>query len=434
MKKIYFALTAIAALALGSCTDDAIEEEASTPFQKSSRTVVMDSPLVSLSIDGTSGDSVFVSGTIDLESIGVGINKKGIVYSLEPDPKIGKSKCIYRTSDNNVATEENAIYRAFIFKSRNIYQYVRTFAITANSDTIYSREDSVMIVAKAPQIETLPVKNRVKVAAVVIGKFTDQGDADIKSYGICLNETGFPTLNDRFVVAKDIAVDGNYAGRFGVFFDYLTPQKMYHVRSYCVYELNEQTDTIYGNDRIFKTTAGGDVIWQWNWKGDASEAQIDRIATAMDSACYYYNNYSNLYHRVRVTYSAGVPTAQCNIIGDMSYGAVERYQWVGTAQHEMSHAMGVGTAGNWSSFSSPWNKEIAVMTVRVMLRDMTQNISHDSQHFWPGGINQKEEVTNGTSNSKGTYICKNADMLKANAIILNAMREDGLEASSWYYY
>ena len=49
-------------------------------------------------------------------------------------------------------------------------------------------------------------------------------------------------------------------------------------------------------------------------------------------------------------------------------------------------------------------------------------------HFWPGGINQQEEVTNGTGNNKGTYTLKGALMLKANALIINAMREDGLNA------
>ena len=72
-----------------------------------------------------------------------------------------------------------------------------------------------------------------------------------------------------------------------------------------------------------------------------------------------------------------------------------------------------------------WSQPIANEALQVMLKDMTQVIHGDTQHFWNGGINQREEVTNGTTNSHGVTI-RNADMLKANALILNGMREDGL--------
>lgn len=435
MKKLYLlTLLSVIGLTWTSCANDSLDELPETQAESSTRSVVMDSPDLTVMVDSVVGNTVYVSGKIDLSRYPAEtIDRKGVVYGLNDNPMIGGEGCIYRISDNKLTKEEDSIARSFNVTTRDTYTHFRTYIIT-DTDTIYSKEDSVLIETKYPMIETLPVKNRVRVSAIALGRFIQRGDANVKSYGVCLNQTGYPTLDDIFLAAKDTAVDKTYRGRFGVWFDNLKPQTMYHIRSYCIYTLNNETDTIYGNDRIFKTTAGGDVVWQWNWQGDATQAQIDRIAEAMDSACYYYNNYSNLYHRIRVTYSAGVPTAQCNIIGDMSYGAVERYQWVGTAQHEMAHAMGVGTADNWDSFASPWDKEIAVMTLRVVMRNMTEEIKHDTQHFWPGGINQKEEVTNGTTNSKGNYTLRNAEMLKANAMILSAMREDGLYASGWYYY
>ncbi|HWV70530.1 MAG TPA: hypothetical protein VN040_02395 [Pseudosphingobacterium sp.] len=59
---------------------------------------------------------------------------------------------------------------------------------------------------------------------------------------------------------------------------------------------------------------------------------------------------------------------------------------------------------------------------------MTQILKGDGLHFWNGGINQREEVTNGTTHSYGEIVA-NADMLKLNAMVLNAMRIDGLAAN-----
>ena len=104
-----------------------------------------------------------------------------------------------------------------------------------------------------------------------------------------------------------------------------------------------------------------------------------------------------------------------------------RYQWVGTSQHEINHALGVGTASNWGSMftSYVWNKHRATLTLRVMMRDMSQQLRMSGIHFYNGGINQREEVTNGTGNSYGAVI-KNERMLKLNALVMNAMRLDGL--------
>ena len=250
------------------------------------------------------------------------------------------------------------------------------------------------------------------------------------NYGVCLNKKGFPTLDDTHLSAVDYATDETYNGTFGVWFDGLEPMTLYHIRAFCVYKKSkdQENDTIYGNERVFRTTRGGNVKWSWSDKSNASRDQISRIEVAMDSACYYYNNYSNLTHDIHVSYNAGVPTADCNILGSMRYGANERYQWVGTAQHEMSHAMGIGTASNWGSFGDPWSKPVAALSLKVMMQDMTiilHGAYSGQQHFWPGGINQKEEVTNGTKNNKGVTF-KDEHMLKLNAMMCNAMRIDGL--------
>ena len=201
---------------------------------------------------------------------------------------------------------------------------------------------------------------------------------------------------------------------------------MYHTRAYVI---TEEKDTIYGEDRIFKTSKGGKFNWEWasNYEGAVADGAAERIKVAMDSAKYYYDNYSNMEKRIYVEYNTGVPTADCAITGWMRFGSNSRYQWVGTAEHECAHALGVGTASNWGSLmvNGSWKKSVAQRTQRAMLKDQQQVLKGDGTHFWNGGINQREEVTNGTTNSHGVVI-KNERMLKTNALIVNGMRIDGL--------
>jgi len=131
-----------------------------------------------------------------------------------------------------------------------------------------------------------------------------------------------------------------------------------------------------------------------------------------------------------VEYNTGVQTADCSYGGWIRFGPNSRYQWVGTAQHETAHGLGVGTAGNWRTLidyngERKWTKPVATRTLRAVMNDQTLRISADGAHFWPGGINQREEVTNGTANSYGVYV-KNERMLRCNAMILNGMQIDGL--------
>lgn len=427
MKRIHLVTMLLATCAIWSCSQDM--DEFATPTEGTrANSVVFDSEHLTAKCDSVVDTRVYLSAVFDSESLDSPIKTKGFMYSMvDPNPRYGGSSVIRRTASKN---DGDTIYRDINITKRDTYAYFRSFCITDAADTLYSKVDSVLIPATPPAIVTLPVDNRARVTAIALGKFTTLGDEDIISYGVCLNKEGFPTLKDNALKAADYATDATYNGTFGVWFDHLEPTTLYHIRAYCVYKKSktQENDTIYGNERIFRTTKGGDVTWSWSNKADATADQIKRIEVAMDSACYYYNNYSNLKHRISVSYNSGVPTADCNIVGSMRYGANERYQWVGTAQHEMSHAMGVGTSSNWGSFGDPWSKPIAALSLKVMMKDMTIVIhgAYSGQaHFWPGGINQKEEVTNGTKNNKGV-VFKDEHMLKLNAFMCNAMRADGL--------
>ena len=313
--------------------------------------------------------------------------------------------------------------------------YVRAFAVYNEVDTVYGNVVKAKIALTPPTLSTLSVANVTSKAAVVCGRFTDFGNMEVTNYGLCLSSEKTPTIeNGRKQEAPDYDTKDK-VGLFGVFFDDLNSNTTYYVRSYAV--INKSV--IYGDIRSMKTVAddGGQRIkWQWG-EGEALAKEKNchaRIVEAMDSAMIYYRKYSNLTHNIKVSYNEGVATADCNILGSMRFGKDARYQWVGTAQHEISHAMGVGQAWNWKELIQfdgvrNWKGEEAVITLRVMMKDMTQELKGDATHFWNGGINQREEVTNGTKNSHGVVI-KDAEMLKCNAMVLNAMRIDGL-STSW---
>lgn len=428
MRKLYYAMLALAMGALWGCSQELDELDQVAGAGTRANSVIFDSEYITVGYDSIADSRVYLRAEFQSESFDSPIKTKGFMYSLQdPNPRYGGTSVVRRTASKN---DGDTIHRDVALNKRDTYMYYRAFCITELSDTIYSKVDSVQIAATAPVIRTLEVCNRARITAICLGQFTTLGDEELLSYGICMNKKGFPTLDDTYIAATDIAEDDTYKGDFGVWFDNLDPMTLYHIRAYCVYKKSktQENDTIYGNERIFRTTQGGDVTWQWGDKANASADQIKRIEVAMDSACHYYNNYSNLTHRIRVSYNSGVPTADCNILGSMRYGANERYQWVGTAQHEMSHAMGIGTASNWGTFGDPWSKPIAALSLKVMMQDMTIVIHgaySGQQHFWPGGINQKEEVTNGTKNNKGVNF-KDEHMLKLNAMMCNAMRADGL--------
>lgn len=376
-------------------------------------------PDLTLQIKDLRAGSVVLEATVT-RAEDVKITQRGFLYSqTQTSPQLNQSGVNKRVSfDKN----DTFSYTVQNLKANTTY-YACSYLILASKDTVYSNTASFTPRLRQPAVETLPVFNRVKRAAIVCGRFTQGGDA-IRSYGICLGETPCPTVKENTAIAApDTATDAQYRGTFGAFFDDLKENTLYHVRAYVIYD----RDTLYGNDRIFKTTQGGNFNWQFNnTEGAQADGAYERILTHVDSALYYYRNYTNLNKYLWVNYAPGTPTADCNIEGWMRVGSNSRYQWVGTIQHEMCHALGVGTASNWMSFGSPWNKEKATLTLRVMMKDMSVTIKHDGMHFWPGGINQQEEVTQGTPNDKRNYTLKGALMLKANALIINAMREDGL--------
>lgn len=397
-------------MAMTSCSSD--EPYATEVLQKGlEMTDATFAPVVHTSseITNIASGTAMVKGVLESEGSSK-LRLKGFVYS--------DTDMLPTLKDQRANILSTAFEKQLTGLKDGVEYYVRAYAVN-QTDTAYGGTIKLITSCKPSEVITLPVVNRVKLGAIVCGQFKQKGE--MKEYGVCLSLKENPTIAD----TREKAPDLDKTDCFGVFFDNLKPKTMYHVRSYAI-----QSDgvVVYGNDRIFQTTGGGKVRWWWVYDERAIVFGCkDAITQAMDSAMYYYNNYSNLVKDITVRCHEGIPTAECSWNGDMGFGTNSRYHWVGTAQHEVSHAMGVGTSGQWNNFftNGIWNKPRAVQALRVMMMDMSQEVRLSGVHFWNGGINQKEEVTNGTANSYGVVI-KNARMLKLNAIVLNAMREDGL--------
>ena len=419
-------LLAVCSLLLVGCSDEVDDElvessEVRGQSRGSSEIVEFFTPVV---------EGRQVTFTAKILSMGAsGIKKQGFAYSNKnplPEPKAGVNS-LYRAA----SLQKDSTFTVTIKNlAEDTPYYVRAYAITNDADTVYSEIYSFEAEVVNPVVTTMPVVNRSKRAAVVFAKFVKAGTKNLTSWGVCLSHHPLPTIDDMMETAKDTCKAKGYEGEFGIFFQTLEPATMYHARAFAT---TSDGKVFYGEDKLFRTSEGGRCTWHWasNESGAKSAGAYDRITEAMDSAMFYYNNYSNLNISASVEYNSGVQTADCSLGGWIRFGSNSRYQWVGTAQHELNHGLGGGLAGNWGNLlkNGVWSGPIAQRTVRAVMLDQTQELHGDSQHFWPCGINQREECTNGTKNNYGENIA-NEKMLRANAMVFNGMRLDGL----WNHY
>ena len=144
----------------------------------------------------------------------------------------------------------------------------------------------------------------------------------------------------------------------------------------------------------------GNIRYQFNQPGGWPSEVVELLTTALDEAMYYYNCYADLDKELTINYDPGVPTAQGNTDGWISFGDDRAYMVVATAMHEVAHTLGVAY--------SPWTEPISdgTWTGPAVVEFMTNlpaeqrdpdmysqrtYITCDSQHFWPYGLNQASE-------------------------------------------
>ena len=111
----------------------------------------------------------------------------------------------------------------------------------------------------------------------------------------------------------------------------------------------------------------------------------------MNSAVSMFNTYSDYSGDIPVIYNSGVPTAQTDgYMGWIEFGGSISYR---VAMHEMSHWLGTGTYGSWSSFSvnGSWIGAYGNSTIQSY-DGPTVMIGCDTQHYWPYGWNYDNEA------------------------------------------
>ena len=109
----------------------------------------------------------------------------------------------------------------------------------------------------------------------------------------------------------------------------------------------------------------------------------------------------------------------------MWVGSNTRYMLVGTAIHEMAHFLGSGTTSQWKALivNNTWTGK----TGSDLLKSTTgETLKGDAVHFWPYGINQKEEITNlGDANAQRNGFILSVKLVKAMCV------DDAKLPTSW---
>ena len=349
----------------------------------------------------TSGISVSSAG-------GTSVIEKGICWSTSANPTISNTKII-----SSSLTPTAAVSLTGLTAGSTIY--IRAYATNAYG-TAYGQEISFQTTAYSlPTVETVSqTYNYSTNKATVVVNVKSNGGCALTERGICWSTSKNPTTaNTKY--ASGISVGQFYAMMSG-----LSLNSTYYVRAYA----SNCLGTAYGAQLTVKPLMGN-VTYTLDIDSAALPTQYKLIKIAVDSACVYFNRYTTFKGNVYVYYNAGIPTAQASYHGSLGFGPNTRYMWVGTALHEMCHYMGSGTTSAWQSkiVNGVWTGT----TASTLLRNTTgETLKGDTQHFWPYGINQKEEVTNlGTIAAQENAMALCAKLCKAMCV------DDAGLPSSW---
>ncbi|MGN7971021.1 RICIN domain-containing protein [Microbacterium sp. 22296] len=136
-----------------------------------------------------------------------------------------------------------------------------------------------------------------------------------------------------------------------------------------------------------------------------------RITDAMDRAVARYNKFNNTWRHLNVYYAPGVPTAEASINGDIRFGSNRGFMQEGTALHEMSHTVGVGTAGHFQGKCDAQDWPAALPLLRSW-DGSSARINCGGSHMWPYGLNYSDEY--------------NEVNFDRNVRLVQAMHHDGL--------
>ncbi|MDX9919725.1 MAG: hypothetical protein RB289_07070 [Paludibacter sp.] len=324
---------------------------------------------------------------------GTSVTETGICWSINEQPTINDNKM---SAASLLAVEKLSLSGL----TASTTYYARAYAINS-AGTAYSEQISFSTNNfKAPSVETVSATfNYATNKATCVVKVTDNGGCVLTQRGICWSTKRNPTTADN-VFASGISV-GQFYAQTGT----LDLNKIYYIRSFATNCMG----TTYGNEMSVQALMGNVTYTLAQDVINAGERTHNLIKTAMDSACYYYNRYTTFRANIWVYYNAGIPTAQASYHGSIGFGPNERYMFVGTAMHEMAHYFGSGTTTTWKNMmvGGLWQGAVAkALCLQLTGQTLKGDNNSNPQHYWPTGINQREEVKSQTDLINHTKIVK----------------------------
>ncbi|SFA55719.1 hypothetical protein SAMN04488511_11528 [Pedobacter suwonensis] len=405
-KKYLIAACFIFAL-LGGCKKNEKVAETTTPKTESNGSIATITTSTFTNITTTSA----MSGGVVTDKGGSPVTDQGVCWSTSPKPTVDNNKSgVVSVSGSGTFTSEIKGLTA------STKYYVRAFAVN-KAGVAYGNEIELVTASIASATFGFSPMYIIgsTVAAADIEVLTDGGDA-ITERGIVYASTSNPTINSSKVKHSNKGL-----GKFRVSLKDLTPKTTYYARAYAI----NSKGVSYSSEVTFKTIAKGNFTYTFNKSqnpGAEELAAYSRLQVAIDSAAWYFNNYTSVTKHVYLNYVDGVPTADANNQGWMRFGTNSSYQNLRTMLHEGSHTLGTGTSSWW--WNTLVNGKLQAPSVTAILRlitnDNTAQLSGDSQHYWPYGLNQNSEVT---TSWDFAYTC----------LIIEAMRKDGLTEFSGSY-
>jgi len=174
-----------------------------------------------------------------LDDGGAAISARGVCWSLNENPTVKDSKTI---DGNGIGTSSSNITGLTLVTTYHVRAYASNELGTSyGNDIIFTTK------ANVPTILTIEITSITTTTAVSGGNITSDGGASVVARGVCWSTSFNPTISD------SKTNDGSGNGFLASSITGLTPNTIYHVRSYAT----NSAGTAYGEDIMFTSSQDG---------------------------------------------------------------------------------------------------------------------------------------------------------------------------------
>jgi hypothetical protein len=185
-------------------------------------------------ISATSGGNVCDGGSL--------VTKRGICWSIAPNPTVENSKNIYGSGSGTFSGNLSGL-------AANTPYFVRSFA-TNDIGTGYGNEMNFTTQNGIIIISTTVASNITNTSAASGGNISNDGGASVTARGVCWDIFANPTIEDNHTI------DGDGTGNFFSAMSGLTFATTYYLRAYAT----NSVSTYYGDQVSFSTLPNLPVV------------------------------------------------------------------------------------------------------------------------------------------------------------------------------